>query len=709
MNPLAGSRINPTTGLRTFDILEDVAAPDTLNSTRHEEIETPISGQQNAEFGLMHGSGKKVEEGRRFYDYPAGSMVAIKSPAFPHGEGEGESEGGAAFSEEKEVVIGVSSSRGGRGDMVDLKAQRKSDMSAISNDNGASPGRFEDGEIGNAITARRGGSVSQRRVSAITLDDEPYSYDDRTGNIIFGEGISASPTTYENGKGDGNGNANEPVLIAAARQARLNRPTVVDNRPSRLSAYFADGSRAGSVTAKVGSKLGLGLGGGGRGKAGKVLGEEVKEGNGERKRSVVEVYEDEDAAVVRNKDLLATLGVIASTAAGVPALAPAPAPLLTALEAEAEDTLPGLSYRENRKMSLMDALRSNPPDSRFAEFPKRAATAPTRRRKTTFVAPEPMDVRPGHLFLRQSIVNTPYPERDQEGEGEGEERRFSFPGEQREETEKARGNVVREKEGGKEEEVVLTVVLYSHGNPVPKLGKVVLPRSKQRRAISAEFPTTTNDLSAGSIDDEHLFTLLRDQYSRLRGFWHHLGSARRLQTISLLSFSHLSQLAARHERPVQLKTFRVVDDIFAEQRMLDLFRTPQRGRGQREWVDWVEGLPDNSHGGGGGEGEGTANGSGNGNGKAEKLALEFREGWSVGKIAGALAVVLAASLVAMLLWVFVGMSEEEHGGGYSNFGGERHREGAGGRVETGLVLGVLVLLLGWTLTGAWVLLSWLVM
>ena len=34
---------------------------------------------------------------------------------------------------------------------------------------------------------------------------------------------------------------------------------------------------------------------------------------------------------------------------------------------------------------------------------------------------------------------------------------------------------------------------------------------------------------------------------------------------------------------------------------------------------------------------------------------------------------------------------------------------AGGRVETGVVLGILALMFGWTGIGAWVLLSWLVM
>ncbi|MCJ1231066.1 hypothetical protein MMC12_007741 [Toensbergia leucococca] len=53
-------------------------------------------------------------------------------------------------------------------------------------------------------------------------------------------------------------------------------------------------------------------------------------------------------------------------------------------------------------------------------------------------------------------------------------------------------------------------------------------------------------------------------------------------------------------------------------------------------------------------------------------------------------VVFIASLTAVLLWIFLGV-----GGGREKF------RGAAGRVETGAVLGVLVLMLGWTGIGAW--------
>ena len=98
------------------------------------------------------------------------------------------------------------------------------------------------------------------------------------------------------------------------------------------------------------------------------------------------------------------------------------------------------------------------------------------------------------------------------------------------------------------------------------------------------------------------------------------------------------------------------------------------------------------------------------------MALELVEGWKVSRIAVALAVVVVLSLVGTLLWTFLGI-----GGGLRLQNEARvgfpvelkmvsagFRQ-AGSRVQTGVVLGVLVLLLGWTVVGAWMLLSWLVM
>ena len=92
------------------------------------------------------------------------------------------------------------------------------------------------------------------------------------------------------------------------------------------------------------------------------------------------------------------------------------------------------------------------------------------------------------------------------------------------------------------------------------------------------------------------------------------------------------------------------------------------------------------------------------------------------RIALAAATFLLLSVLATLLWITVGRSGGKEGhlssgdvtsdgkGGFTTIagviGGEKG--GMGERVEPGVLLGLLVLLVGWTGVGAWVGLSWVV-
>jgi hypothetical protein len=78
--------------------------------------------------------------------------------------------------------------------------------------------------------------------------------------------------------------------------------------------------------------------------------------------------------------------------------------------------------------------------------------------------------------------------------------------------------------------------------------------------------------------------------------------------------------------------------------------------------------------------------------------LEFVEGWAAGRIAGAVGLVLALAVVAALLWIFEGFSPRALDGGFHD---------AAGRVASGCVLGVFILLLGLAVVGLWALVSWL--
>ena len=91
----------------------------------------------------------------------------------------------------------------------------------------------------------------------------------------------------------------------------------------------------------------------------------------------------------------------------------------------------------------------------------------------------------------------------------------------------------------------------------------------------------------------------------------------------------------------------------------------------------------------------------------EPAGLEFVPGWAVGRIVAAVVVVIFLAVVAAMLWTLLGLPRKdlETLPGYGDTG----FRGAGGRVETGCVLGVLVLIVGWTGIAGWVWLSWAIM
>ncbi|KAI9872282.1 MAG: hypothetical protein M1830_001825 [Pleopsidium flavum] len=294
----------------------------------------------------------------------------------------------------------------------------------------------------------------------------------------------------------------------------------------------------------------------------------------------------------------------------------------------------------------------------------RSATAPPRR-KVTF-PPSPLDVKPGHHFLRQSIVSTPYPRTEKNDKDNPP----AFPGTTR--------------------DSVLTFCLYNHNSPVPKISRIVVPKKRASLGVT-DTPEEKQRDPGADFDDEKFFNLIRTEYAKMRGPFRRFVSLRGLQSINPLSYKNFSQLALRFQDSVHPTNIRVENDAFVQERMLSICRRPKLGRGQHEWVNWEPTLPGKITDEQVRENE-------------ENIMLEFVEGWSVPKIIAAIASVVVLSVVAAMLWVLVGVGSEQIG----KRGSLGWRD-AGGRVETGMVLGAFVLLLGWTVVGAWVAWSWLIM
>lgn len=274
-------------------------------------------------------------------------------------------------------------------------------------------------------------------------------------------------------------------------------------------------------------------------------------------------------------------------------------------------------------------------------------------------ARDPATINGKHRSWRESIVRSPLPLGHQEP------------------IEKAAAKT------GDKAEAILTLVLYDHRTRVPRVSKVVVPvtgATGAENSNSNEQPKSAPTLKK-KFDDEMLFKVIRAEYNRMRGLVGTFISLRNVRDLGFLSYARGSQLF-KQDRGARRKTFPVNGGKgFAETELLAFYRRPKLGRGEHGWVEWIERLPENS------EGEDSR----------EKVALELTEDWCIRKIVLALLFVVVTSLAATLLWTFLGV-----GGDVEGF------RGAAGRVETGAILGALVLLLGWTGVGAWILLSWLV-
>ena len=325
-------------------------------------------------------------------------------------------------------------------------------------------------------------------------------------------------------------------------------------------------------------------------------------------------------------------------------------------------------------------------------------------RKVSFPTPAPLDIKPEHRFLRQSIVSTPYPTAGDDGKHRKGKKSTSGPAHKIEHDNQANA--------------VLTLVLYGNSSPIPKIKTIAMPSPQETQLISETENGKPPIMATHTLlfDDEALSKLLRSTYNTMRGPLRYLASARKVRNIRLLSYTSIAQLASRHAKPTQFRGDNVmVGEEISEKRLLDLFQKPRLGRRRHEWTNWIKELPEN--------GKGSEDPGGN------KIAVEFVEGWAPGKLYCAVAAVLFCSLLAMFLYIFAGSGGQvglqiadsssdvdlkELGNGLLGAvepqvqGSPVVYKGPRGRVQTGVELGILVLMIGWTAVGGWTLLSWLV-
>ncbi len=187
-------------------------------------------------------------------------------------------------------------------------------------------------------------------------------------------------------------------------------------------------------------------------------------------------------------------------------------------------------------------------------------------------------------------------------------------------------------------------------------------------------------------------------------FWVSI-SLRGMCGMNLICTHNTSQQAARRERLVPDEVLPIKADGLGEERMMKLYQNPKFGRRSYEWIEVLGSLRND-----------LANRYLE---EEETIILEFVEDWCVKKIGSAMALTLLSSVATTVLWISL-WPRPRHEGPLDPEGsktgttmGLRESQadfkGLSGRVETRVLLGVLVLMFGWTNVPCWISLSWLTM
>ncbi|KAI9710612.1 MAG: hypothetical protein M1812_007376 [Candelaria pacifica] len=320
-----------------------------------------------------------------------------------------------------------------------------------------------------------------------------------------------------------------------------------------------------------------------------------------------------------------------------------------------------LGYPSSPTSSEHASTRAIPPHSASASTsqPQSIHPPPSNLPRKVSHAPPPINTKSHRHSLFQSIARTPYP--------------FSKKNSTRKPPLSASAS----------SESTLILSLQSNNAAVPKLAKIIVP-GRDEFNPAADSPTKTKHFTGLDFDDEALFKVMRNRYRKTRGFLRRLLSLRGLKSISILSSPNRHPpLRKDSEKPFfRNQSSTSSTGQYSPQQLWAHYRKPKLGRGHYDWVDWVHRLPSNSV---------------QGEQSGDKVALEFVEGWRVGLLFIAVLVLSLVSVAAAVLWVILGLGNGEKEG-YMN---------AGGRVETGVVLAGVVLMMGWTGVGAWGILSWL--
>lgn len=336
----------------------------------------------------------------------------------------------------------------------------------------------------------------------------------------------------------------------------------------------------------------------------------------------------------------------------------------------------------------------SPRDHLFSQGMERSSSTLSKNKKV-HVVPPPIDTTGPRPSLPENLVRTPYP--------------FTH-------------DRILRKDFGREppsstespmaayESILTLSIRRANPHSLPKVTSITIPASNDFTAVGASHGEKQKHFRALVFDDEEFFRQIRLAYADIAGP-RRFFSARTLARIAVSGPATRAADAGygwlHQPRSPRVLAYKGLTDTFSEEKILQHYRKPTLGKSRYAFVHWAHRLAaapparspafptDDEH-------PDTPS--------AELVrrveqpeGLEYIISWSRSRILAALLIVLLLSVVAVLLWTFLGNSTTPH---WPSNGGFR---GAGDRVGTGILIGIFVFLSGMGCFTAWLGISWLMM
>lgn len=355
-------------------------------------------------------------------------------------------------------------------------------------------------------------------------------------------------------------------------------------------------------------------------------------------------------------------------------------------------------------LTLQALLQGGEDDGQTRPVRHRSTSAPAKK---VSVIPPPIDTTATHHLMPEFIVRTPYPVQ------QSRRREFGF----------SPNTTTETPTGASASESIMTLsIRRSNANSRVRISTITIPANNDfNKALKSGSTSEREKHFAGlDYDDMEFFRQLNTHYQKMLGPFRYFG-ARSLTQITVSGSGgarggvDTGNGWTLEPRSPRFLASRGLSDTFSEDKLLQHFQKPKKGKARYAWVSWAHRLAtspsspaapplpiENP----------LSAGSGSRSGLRTSMirrsdqhgGIEFIVSWSARRILVVLLAVLVVSVTAALLWIFLGTGSHAavnvQGGGLGE---------AGDRAAAGAAIGVGVLLLGLTGMSGWIGLSWLVM